>query len=260
MDIKSSLKLFLLDSLPSYDILKRRYYELIKEYHPDKHPDRIEWSTQIVKQLNEAYVVLKRNIKSWIPGTKDIDEDNTESGELTFERIVTLGDNAIRDAVLMGWLKRIPKDSHAVNQRSKIEFALNTLMGLPSEEDEAREKERSFFTELFSSFLRATEYSVPKPFSVINNSTMFFHYLSSANTHLDDGVRNFYRFLESNNMNYLFNIPVSFLEDAIRLYRHLYAQMEDPIIRSMIECRMNLSSLYARRISDPELSVTWQYI
>jgi hypothetical protein len=208
--------------------------------------------------LNEAYALLKKNLDGWMAGPQGTAQESPADGEPGFETIASNGDNAIRDAIIMGWLKRVPRDARAVNKRSAIESSFTSLSAMPPFEPRIREYE--FFLDLFGSFLKATEYAEPKPFSVIRNSTMFFHYLSAANSHLDDGIRNFYRFIESNNMAYLFNIPASFLEDALRLYGNLHAQIEDPVIRSIIECRRNLAGLYKKRIKDPELSVTWQYI
>ena len=40
--------------LVSVETLKQRYHELIKIYHPDRHPMRTEWANRITQRINTA--------------------------------------------------------------------------------------------------------------------------------------------------------------------------------------------------------------
>lgn len=42
----------------SPEVIERAYKALSLKYHPDKNPDRQEWATSRMAELNEAYAVL----------------------------------------------------------------------------------------------------------------------------------------------------------------------------------------------------------
>lgn len=39
-------------------VIRAAYRALSQKYHPDRHPDKLEWATKAMQRLNEAYVVL----------------------------------------------------------------------------------------------------------------------------------------------------------------------------------------------------------
>ncbi len=77
MNLKKALELLdLIDSDISIKILKKRYRELQKKYHPDK--SKLE-DTEIIKKINEAYKILIEYLESYeIKSEEILEKDNIE--------------------------------------------------------------------------------------------------------------------------------------------------------------------------------------
>jgi hypothetical protein len=256
-DKEFSLQLFGLSSSSSLPELKRKYRELIKLYHPDTHPEKTEWSTRMVQQLNEAYKILLAHLGR-IAGF-DIGNDKPRNEVIkpadNISSIIEDGDQALRDAVIIGWLKRTPKDEFAHNFKRRIERALKNLtlvsmnvIPLP---------ELDSYAELFSVFLEATVEKSARPLPTLDNPTLFLKHLAAANKYLDSGIRNFYHYKDTGALKNLGNIPYSFLSDSIRIYGALASELEDKTTKRLINARMKLARLFQTRIKDPENVMAW---
>ncbi|MBN2533581.1 MAG: J domain-containing protein [Spirochaetales bacterium] len=247
------LKLFSLSSSPTVDELKKKYRELIKLYHPDTHPERIEWSTRMVQQIDEAYEILLAHLHricSDSPGYYSLSKRTKVTNP---EKIISMGDDALRDAVIIGWLKRTPKDDFAQGIRHTIEKAFFMLDSIhPAHPCTAKS---AFYADLFSAFLKATAPRKPGPLPDVWNKTKFFQHFAAANRYLDSGIRNYYRLTENKKRLFLANIPLSFFMDGIRLFSLLKKNTGNTILKETICAKIELAELFIIRIQDPGLAV-----
>jgi curved DNA-binding protein CbpA len=258
IDKEFSLQLFGLSSSSSLVELKKKYRELIKLYHPDTHPEKMEWATRMVQQLNDAYRVILVHLGR-ITSAVRLEAGQDEETKCTLENYRSMiddGDEALRDAVVVGWLKRTPRDVFAHTYKRRIERALRNLTlvsmnGMPVPEVDS-------YMELFSVFLEATVEKSVRPLPALGNPTRFLRHLSSANKYLDSGIRNFYHYRDSGSLRNLGNIPFSFLEDSIRTYGMLVRELDDRPTLRLINARMKLARLFQTRIRDPERIMSWQ--
>jgi curved DNA-binding protein CbpA len=257
IDKEFGLHLFNLSKSPTLKELKQKYRELIKIYHPDKHPEKIEWSTTMMQQLNQAYEILLAHLHR-IFNQQQKQKGSTEKPIITtqsVEHAIAQGDDALRDAVIIGWLKRTPKDEFARGFRTKVTAAYRFLSSCDNLE--AVSSKALFYKDLFFAFLESTEQKKPRPLPAVQNPTKLLHYLSSANGYLDSGIRNFYRFAENRSVSILANIPLSFLDDAIGIFTILKKEINDPLTLSLISAKIDLAGLFEIRIKDPELTYLW---
>jgi hypothetical protein len=252
-----SLQLFGLSSSATLPELKKKYRELLKLYHPDIHPERVEWSTRMVQQLNDAYKIILGSLGRLADFGLDTNKARSDSNRIPddYMNIIDDGDRALRDAVVLGWLKRTPKDEFAFTFKRRIERALKNLtlvamQGMPIPEVDS-------YAELFSVFLEATEDRAARPLPALENPTRFLRYLASANKYLDSGIRNFYHYHEKGTLRNLGNIALSFLEDSIHAYGLLESELDDKLTRRLIRARMKLARLFQYRIKDPENVMAW---
>jgi len=253
-DKEFCLKLFSLSESPTIDELKKKYRELIKTYHPDKHPDDIAESTRMVQQINEAYEILLAHLHrifSHSPPSQTIRKNKT-SYIKNPDSIISMGDEALRDAVIIGWIKRTPKGDFAQNTRKTVEKAYILLNSFKFKNEYLNKI--IFYKDLFSAFLNATVEKTPGPLPNVINATKFFHHMANANSHLDSGIRNYYRFTENRKKLTLANIPLSFLEDGIHLYSILKNKIEDSILKDKICAKLELAELFKRRIQDQDFT------
>ncbi len=257
-DKEFSLQLFGLSSSATLPELKKKYRELIKLYHPDKHPDRIEWSTRMVQQLNEAYKVILAQLRRFSGVDPGLFESRTKGvrPQSDFKNIVDDGDMALRDAVVIGWLKRTPKDDFAFTFKRRIENALKNLTIVAMKND-IPIPELESYAELFSVFLEATVEKSARPLPSLANPTRFLKNLAQANKLLDTGIRNFYHFKDNGTLKNLGNIPLSFLTDSIRMYGELSYGLDDKATVRLVNARMKLARLFQTRIRDPENAMVW---
>lgn len=247
------MKLFSLSSSPTVDELKKKYRKLIKLYHPDRQPERIEWSTRMVQQLNEAYEILLAHLHRIYSDSPVFTSLTKETQALDPVKIISMGDDALRDAVIIGWLKRMPKDNFAQSIRKTIEKAFFMLDSINPTNPHAVKS--VFYADLFSAFLKATDRKKPGHLPDVYNKTKFFQHFAAANTYLDSGIRNFYRLTENRKKLFLVNIPLSFLEDGIRLFSLLKKNIGDMILKENICAKIQLAELFKIRIQDPDLTL-----
>lgn len=247
------LKLFSLSSSPTVEELKKKYRELIKQYHPDKHPDSIEKSTRMVQQLNEAYEILLPHLHRIYSGSSGFTDLAKNMKNINPEKIISMGDDALRDAVIIGWLKRTPKDVFAQSIWQTIEKAYIMLDSIHSTCPDA--VNAIFYADLFSAFLKATAQKKPEPLPAVYNKTKFFQHLAAANRYLDSGIRNYYRLTENKKKLFLVNIPLSFLDDGIRLFSLLKRTTRATILHEVICAKIELAELFKIRINDPDLII-----
>lgn len=85
MSFSEALSVFGLSSVYTESELKKKYRELIKQNHPDKHlqadPNEYDEYTRKVQKINDAYEILKRNINKGTNTSRTYQNSN-----LVFER------------------------------------------------------------------------------------------------------------------------------------------------------------------------------
>ncbi|GEM_PF-3995201 len=281
LDIEKSLQIMSLKGNINLVQLKKRYRYLIKKYHPDKHPEEAEWYTRMMQQFNEAYTILLEYLPTVEGQAEDNDNTITVANEKKkntdrpgawgsqssmetvtwtmedIERECQLGDEYLENAVLLGWLQRYPRDRFAISMREGLEKTVSLL----NEENFQRLMENSriasYFKTLFSVFLRATESGKMRPFPIAKNSTKFMRHFSIANSYLDKGIRHFYRYMHQGNVKKYNNVPVSFLDDSVRLYSFMLPESTDVAILRSIRARIELAKLFQTRILKENLWNPW---
>jgi hypothetical protein len=242
------MKLFSLSSSPTVEELKKKYRELMKLYHPDTHPESIEQSTRMVQQLNEAYELLLPHLHRIYSGSPGFEDLPKKRNGVDTDKIIFMGDNALRDAVITGWLLRTPKGTYAREIRHTIEKAFMMLESVYP--DSPGDRRSAFYMDLFSAFLRATVRKKPGTLPAVYNKTKFFQHCAAANRYLDAGMRNYYRLTENGKKLILINIPLSFLEDGIRLFSLLKKSIGDTILKDTINAKIDLAELFRLRIRE----------
>jgi len=246
-DIEKSLELFCLSSLTNQKELKQIYRNFTKQCHPDKHPDNLQWSTRKMVELNEAYEILKRTLKSG----KSMHIRNVKN--INIKEIINIGDQIIRDSVILGWLKKIPNNKNCIALKNKLNEIFISLSNYS--ENKEYSKLKVYYLELFSTFLKVTEWRVARPLPDTWNSTRFFKQLSEANKYLDTGIRDYYYYYEGKRLKSMQNIPVSYLKDAESLYRFLLAGTYDEPNKKIIGQRIELAGLFIERLKDSGLRI-----
>ena len=63
MSYKEALEFFGLTSDYTIEELKKKYYPMIREIHPDANLDAIEDATLKSQVINQAYMILKNKLK-----------------------------------------------------------------------------------------------------------------------------------------------------------------------------------------------------
>lgn len=236
-----SLSFFSQQDLASTEQLKRRYRQLIKVYHPDRHPRRADWANGVTQKINQAYAHLRTNLRS---------DSDTPLAEVP--QLIKMGDQAVRRAVLMGWLTRsAPPQSELRNVLSSARDALLTHPFRSFHRDLV-----DFYVNLFTAFLTATESGLARPLPHAWNSTRFFKDLRGANRFLDKGIRDFYHHGERGSLEKLATIPLSYLGDAIRYYTYLRRRVTDTANGEVITSRITIARAFQTRVHHPELTVT----
>jgi hypothetical protein len=228
--------MFSLSSVPSLEDIKQKYRYLIKRYHPDLHPEKPDLSNEMIRKLNQAYEVLKANAHSTL-------DDSLPSGLIG--RAIRTGDEAIKNAVIMGCLIRMRNNrlgQYFCGQVRKVKDILE------SQRDDSL-WDVSFFCKLFSLFLKTTEGNSPRSLPILWNSTRFFKNLAIANRYLDTGIRNYYYYATNQRLRFFAKIPLSFLRDAEKVYGFLRSSILEETHLRLIRGRLELSRLYQSRIS-----------
>ncbi len=255
VDIEKSLKFFSIQ--PFFEKIdkskiKKRYRELIKEYHPDKHPDNIEWYNDMMQRLNEAYDLVINNI-SYINNlvTENLQKEKKteEISVYQLEKKCVEIDSLMEDAILLGWLQRLPRDHFAIDIRNQIKGRVELLLSPYALKIIEKNKRLDFFTTLSSVFLRATELKGLRKFPIAQNSTKFLRHFSIANRYLDSGIRSFYRNKHKGMINKYKNISLSYLDDSKRLHSYLIPQSNDTQFLKIIKARIELADLFQMRIT-----------
>ena len=273
IDIEKSLNFFSLKSGVTARRLKKRYRELIKLYHPDKHPNELSWSTAMMQKINEAYSILKQTSIPKPPviyaesGDPFVSYWSTESADhlapLSIEEIESehaACDRLMENSVLTGWLQRTPRDNFARGLRNRIAKIVNLLQTAEKNnifKDNKKPEEIDFFSTIFSVFLRATDFKRPGHFPSARNTTKYFRHFTIANRYLDSGVRQFYRYRETGRLIKYRNVPLSFLDDSIRLYSFLIPEGKDNSMQKIIKARIELARLFQVRTTNRNLWNPW---
>jgi len=271
IDIEKSLDFFSLPQNTTTVSLKKRYRELIKLYHPDKHPEHILWSTSMMQRINEAYNILKENLTEEKPHTvrdtaSDFPTSTAEQPEIKILSVSEIkfkyetADLLIENSVLTGWLQRTPKDNFAVALRNRIAEIVSLLQSTNIEglfKNTPEKRAFAFLNTLFPVFLRATDFKKPGHFPSARNTTKYFRNFTIANRYLDSGVRQFYRYRETNKLIKYKNVPLSFLDDSIRLFSFLIPESRDNSMKKVIRARIELAGLFQARTSDKNLWNPW---
>ena len=239
--LRDSLSFFSQQDLTSTERLKQRYRELIKVYHPDRHPGRADWANEMMQKINQAYTHLKTTVPP----------DSSDAPLVDVPNLIRTGDQAVRRAVLMGWLSR--SASAASELRGVISAARDGLITHPFRmfyRDPV-----DFYADLFTAFLAATEFGLVRPLPHAWNSTRFFKDLRAANRFLDKGIRDYYHHREHGSLEKLQSIPLSYLGDAIHYYTYLRRRVTDVANGEVIKSRIKIARAFRTRIQHPELAV-----
>jgi curved DNA-binding protein CbpA len=221
--------------------LKQRYRALIKIYHPDRHPDRLAWANQVMTRINEAYARLRLELPA----------DQRPAPLESIEIIIRRGDEALRRAVIMGWLNRAPRSGSV--QREILARSREELVSHPFRSFRADLVE--FYAALFGRFLEATVWGMVRPLPNAWNSTRFFRDLRSANTLLDKGIRDFYHHRDRGRLQALADVPYSYLADAIRYYSYLNRRAADSANGEVLKSRIEIARAFQARIREPGLQL-----
>lgn len=236
IELQSSLRLFSFSSVPSLKNIKKKYRNLIKRYHPDLHPEKSDLSNEMIGRLNQAYEILKANARR-TPG------DALPSGLIG--RAIRAGDEAIKNAVIMGSLIRMRNNQLGQYFCAQVRKVRDILESQPDDSP----WDVSFFCKLFSLFLKTTEGNSPRPLPTTWNSTRFFKNLAIANRYLDTGIRNYYYYSNNHRLRFFTKIPLSFLRDAEKAYGFFCSYILEETHLRLIRGRLELSRLYQSRIS-----------
>jgi len=242
MDLQESLDFFRLESIRHAGELKKRYRELIKKYHPDRHPHDYARATKLMQDLNTAYDILNKSLTM----------SSAISPVADWAALWEKGDDCLREAVLRGWLFRTPKHAAARSLRAELSEIARLLAAAAALAERIREQRQDFFRTLFAVFLRATDTRLPRPFLSAGYATRFFRNLELANRTLDKGIRYFYHYAAWKGREKYAGVAVSALEDAYSLYALLLPLSGDRANRRMIQARMELSQLFRYRLMEME--------
>ncbi len=253
-NLKKLLQLFSFSAPPTREELRKRYRELIKQCHPDHHPDNAAAgaaSTRRTQELNRAYAAILSSLpRASAPPAPP------RSASPTVD-LVREGDRALQRAVLSGCLVRHPRDGLVAALRERLSVMARTLDARTASGSASPAKtfREVFFRDLFVCFLRSTEPGVLLQGLESAHPTRHFRRLMQANGRLDAGVRAFYRYLDSGRLGTgtLAEIPASHLDEAGRAYAGLLAESSDPRNRSLLQARCELARLFTQRIRDPRL-------
>jgi curved DNA-binding protein CbpA len=241
IEVKESLRLFSLRQLPTLKSLKNRYRVLIKRFHPDHNPGNPFWSNDLVQRLNRAYDILKAFLES---------HDLGSHRERIIREIIRGGDEAVRNAIIMGWLRKLPRPGERRYFREKIAKCRGYLLHIS--EDGAGSELSVFYRRLFHIFLEITEGRTTRVGPQTWGSFRYLKQLAVANRYLDLGLRSFYHYTGDSRE---LVIPLSFVEDALAFYRFLLPHTTD-LNRQIIEPRMALARLYRIRALTPSLAIS----
>jgi hypothetical protein len=67
MNVEWAFQIFNLDTKSSPAVIKRRYYDLVAVWHPDRHaqnPRLHELASERMKEINSAYETIRRYLKN----------------------------------------------------------------------------------------------------------------------------------------------------------------------------------------------------
>lgn len=226
--------------------LKKRYRELIMRYHPDLNPDKKDWSTRMMQELNAAYAILRETLKKSSPSQEAQPQPD-------IRLVIAAGDGAVYQAVMRGWLTHAPKDHSSARLRQRITGAAEVLKS--ENRDSSASFTREYFHTLFALFIRTTDPDTLLPFTGAVNATHFFRLLARANRKLAGGIHLFYASRDKKVFPRLSRVSMSYLEEARWLYRSLLFESQGHITRlkSRLESRLELADLFRLRLEDPRL-------
>ncbi len=231
-----ALDLFSIEDLRSAGALKRRYHELLKLYHPDRHEGKAEWANGTVRAIIAAYNTLKLAV-----GTAAAREEPVD-----LRQVFLSGDEALRRAVSLGWLRRVPRQPRDRELRRRIEEARDTLIESPPEQGGRRPAWAGFYGRLFAAFLEATDAGAPLPYTW--STPYAFRDLRSANALLERGIRDYYHHRERDRLGTLGAVALSYLGDASRFYSYISRRLEPGPVKEVAQSRIAIAKAFQERI------------
>ncbi len=229
-----ALDLFSIQDLRSPGALKRRYHELLKLYHPDRHTGKAEWANRSVRAIIAAYNTLKVSLGTAAAPGKPVD----------LRRLFLSGDQALRRAVSLGWLRRVPRQPRDRALRALIAAARDAL--LAHREQGRMPAWAGFYGRLFAAFLEATDAGAPLPYSW--SAPHAFRDLRSANALLERGIRDFYHHRERDRLGTLGAVALSYLGEASRFYSYLGRRLEPGPVKEVAQSRIAIAKAFQERI------------
>ncbi len=237
-----ALDLFSVKDQRSVGALKHRYHELLKLYHPDRHSGRAEWANQMVRSIIAAYNTLKAPV-----GKAGIDAQ-----ALDLRQVIQAGDLALRRAVLLGWLRHVPRQPRDRELRARIGAALESLVDHPDRPEHPAWAD--FYGRLFGAFLDATDPAPPLPYPW--SAPNAFRDLRAANALLEKGIRDFYHHRERGRLDALGAVALSYLNDASRFYSYVSRRLEPGPVKEVAQSRIAIATAFQERIRNRTLLET----
>ncbi len=171
---------FDLDTILTIEIITKRYRELMKQYHPDRHADSSEAElkdyTQKSIDINNAYVYLKQNIDR-VNTTKTKQQSNND--DVVF---------FLRKAKATSMLK-----SYFINSKdSKLKRDVSNLYNRCNIENATNNVELKKSVDMFLSFISLLYKNEETRYRIINKIPASFKYEIDYNTDVDSFLRRLY--------------------------------------------------------------------
>ncbi len=221
----------------SADALRRRYHQLIKLYHPDRHTDRPEWANRMVRAVIAAYNTLKTAPRTAVV---DLPVDDVRA-------VIGAADEDVRRAVLLGWIRHCPRRAGDRALRRRIAAARDSIRARSRAAADAAPTD--FYDRFLAVFLEATDPARVGLQPYLWNAPHLFRDLRLANSLLEKGIRGYYHYRERGRLEGLGGVALSYLADASRLYSRLSRAQELQCIREVAQSRIAMASAFAQRIS-----------
>jgi hypothetical protein len=237
-----AIELFSTEDLRSAGALKRRYHELLKLYHPDRQAGKAEWANGTVRAIIAAYHTLKPSVGT--AGAPPRPFADMAGKPVDLRQVLRSGDDALRRAVSLGWLRRVPRQPRDRDLRARIEAARDAL--LADRGEGRRPVWAGFYGRLFDAFLETTGAGAPLPYTW--SAPGAFRDLRSANALLERGIRDYYHHRERDRLGALGAVALSCLGDASRFYSCISRRLEPGPVKEVAQSRIAIAKAFQERI------------
>ena len=163
---------------------------------------------------------------------------------MDLRQVFQSGDEALRRAVSLGWLRRVPRQPRDRELRRRLEEARDAL--LEHRRQGRRPAWAGFYGRLFAAFLEATDAGAPLPYTW--STPYAFRDLRSANVLLERGIRDYYHHRERDRLGTLGAVALSYLGDASRFYSYISRRLEPGPVKEVAQSRIAIAKAFQERI------------